>query len=357
MNGKGMHFRLLLAVPVGLIAAITVTDLILPDEVRLGPLLVVAPAITASFAVPMVTAITGVLAVAAQILLGVHDGSLHTQTTQAQVLALAVVSAIVVAFSALRERDQRQLVQIRTVAEAAQRALLRPLPAQAGPLRFASLYLAAAAEAQIGGDLYGASTDNSRTIIVIGDVRGKGLPAVSDAATLLGSFREIVRSHSDLPDLAARLDDSIRADHTSADQREFFVTALLIEMSHDAHTATMLSCGHPPPVLIGRDPAAIRQLTLDTYAPPLGLGDLAPRDYKSATFPFEPGDLLLVYTDGIIEARNPAGVFYPLHDRLPHLRADDPDTLVAALHADLLAYTRGGLDDDLALIAIQRLHN
>ncbi|MCX4649328.1 hypothetical protein [Streptomyces sp. NBC_01446] len=77
-----------------------------------------------------------------------------TLNHEMQILSLAIVTAVIAAFCYLRERRQRELAQVRSVSEAAQRVVLRPLPRRLGPLKVASVYLAAEAEARIGGDLF-----------------------------------------------------------------------------------------------------------------------------------------------------------------------------------------------------------
>ncbi|WPW27126.1 hypothetical protein P6B95_06745 [Streptomyces atratus] len=133
---------------------ITVVDLFVPEDIHLGPLLVIAPAITASFAGPLLTGAIGLLAVAAQTYIGLYFGLLSSRNVVVQIAALAGLSVLIVFFCVVRERRRRELDQVRSVAEAAQHVLLWPLPDRIGPLRIACLYLAAEDEAQIGGDLY-----------------------------------------------------------------------------------------------------------------------------------------------------------------------------------------------------------
>ncbi|WP_328885356.1 hypothetical protein [Streptomyces sp. NBC_00316] len=142
----------LLAIPLSLIVLITLVDLLSPQDIHLGPLLVIAPTITVSFAGPRLTAMTGMLAVAAQTLIGLREGALTSRNIVVQLVALALLSSLAVYFSLVRERRTGELKQVRTVSEAAQHVLMWPLPDRIGPLRAASLYLAAEDEAQIGGD-------------------------------------------------------------------------------------------------------------------------------------------------------------------------------------------------------------
>lgn len=73
------------------------------------------------------------------------------------------------------------------------------------------------------------------------------------------------------------------------------------------------------------------------------------------TFAFEPGDIALLYTDGVIEARDPNGTFYPLVERVAGKSGKGPDALLAHLCADLLHHAGGYLDDDAAMVAIERM--
>ncbi|MGW1255187.1 PP2C family protein-serine/threonine phosphatase [Streptomyces sp. NPDC002513] len=345
----------LIAVPLGLIAAIVVADVLTPPGVPLGPLLIVAPAITASFASPFLTGVIAVIAVAAMLGVGVGLHILTTESIGAQIVSLVVVSLIVTSFRYLRERHTRELEQVRRVSEAAQRVVLRPLPRRIGPLRVASAYLAAQEQAQIGGDLYAAVRTSAGTRVIIGDVMGKGLTAVGDAALLLGAFREAAHRTAALPELMAYLEHSVcwnLAEPTEPGQEgECFITAAIIDVPDALPHARMVSCGHPPPLLL-RD-HEVTALRASSPAPPLGLGELTAPEYRVDTFPLKPGDLLLLYTDGVVEARTPGGVYYPLAARAASWTHDSPVALVH-LRADLLAHVGGRLADDAAMVALQR---
>lgn len=280
----------LLVIPVVLILVITLVDIHSPPDVHLGPALVIAPAITASFAGPRLTGFIGVLALAAQVIIGVLHGGLATTNHVVQLVTIAVLSVLVVFLSAVRERRSRQLAQVRSVAEAAQHVLLWPLPDQIGPLQVACLYLAAEDEAQIGGDLYAATRTEHGTRVMIGDVRGKGLPAIGEAALLLGAFREAAHQHTTLPTLAAGLEQSVArylTDFEPEDEAgERFATTLLLEIPDEDPITRLISCGHPPPLLL-RPGEAVTVLVHP--APPLGLAALDRRTTPSMCSPSSPG--------------------------------------------------------------------
>ncbi|ASQ97723.1 PP2C family protein-serine/threonine phosphatase [Streptomyces sp. 11-1-2] len=357
IGGETRSSRALFAVPLVIIAAITVIDLQTPSTVHLGPFLIAAPAITASFAGAGGTAAIGALAVAAQVLIGVLQGGLTTANHQAQLVALIVISGLVTSFRYATDRHRRKLSQVRTVAVAAQEVLLRPLPERIGELRIASLYLAADEEAQIGGDLYAAVRTEGATRLVIGDVRGKGMAAIGDAAVLIGAFRGSAYRNLSLPGIVDHMDSAMSWNwhHTTGDERNFlesFVTAVVLDVYDDGPVAGMVNCGHPSPLLLHKGEVAT--LDVDDPAVPLGLQVLRELDYQVEMFRFEYGDFLVLHTDGVVEARDGSGAFYPLPERLAAWKGGSPQALVDYLHADLLRYTGGVVNDDAAIVVIAR---
>ncbi|MCD9195025.1 PP2C family protein-serine/threonine phosphatase [Streptomyces albireticuli] len=351
------HRPALLAVPFGLIVVIMVLDLVTGKDIQLGPLLVVAPAVAAMIGGVRLTALVGVLAVGAQILLGVLLGGVATANRQTQIVALFLVSLFVVAFRAVHERHERALDRVRSVADVAQKVLLRPLPDRVGALRIASVYVAAEAEAQIGGDLYAVAPGRYGTRFLIGDVRGKGLPAVGDAALLLGAFRAAAHRNPPLARLVAHLHNAVywnTVEPTGApDDGESFVTAAILEVPADEQLVRLISCGHPPPLLLRE--GKVTFLTAGDPALPLGVGgELAEGDYASETFAYRGGDVLLLYTDGVVEARDSHGAFYDLAGNVAAWNETDPPRLVRLIHESLLAHAGGSLDDDAAFVAVER---
>ncbi|WP_058043105.1 PP2C family protein-serine/threonine phosphatase [Streptomyces roseifaciens] len=357
--GRWWHTgRSLVAVPLGLIALVMFVDLLTPPDIHLGPLLVAAPAISAAIGGPVLTAVIGALAVTAQVVIGIFHGGLETPNHQAQIAALLLISVFLVLFRRAREQREQELSQARWVAEVAQRVLLRPVPTRLGPLRIASMYVAAEAEARIGGDLYAAARTVHGTRVMIGDVRGKGLPTIGDAASLLGAFRAAAHRNPPLPRLVAHLQNATYWDMAEpADDRttgEGFITAAVLDIPDDQPVLRLINCGHPPPLVLSD--GKVTTLTVADPALPLGLaGGLTEDDYESESFPYRAGDVLLLYTDGVIETRDAGGGFYPLADRVAAWQETDPDRLVQRLHRDLLAYAGGAMADDVAVMALERL--
>ncbi|MFA3843367.1 PP2C family protein-serine/threonine phosphatase [Streptomyces aureus] len=350
--------RRLVAIPLALIVVITVVDIHSPPDVHLGPFLVIAPALTAALAGPRLTALVGALAVATQVLIAVFHGGLTTPNHLSQITALTVLSALVVFVCHVRERRSRELNRARSVAETAQLVLLRPPRRRVGPLRVAWLYLAAEDETRIGGDLFAiARSDGPGTRVIIGDVRGKGLAAIGEASMVLGAFREGAHRYATLPELAAGLEASVCRNledvaDTENDPGEHFITALLLDIPDHGSQVEMVNLGHPPPLLLHDHQATV--LHARRPVPPLGMCELTAPRHLADPFTFEDGDTLLLYTDGVIEARSPEGDFFPLTERVASLPASGPETLIHRVHRDLLDHIGHEPGDDVALLAIER---
>ncbi len=334
-----------------LLVGAVVTDLLTGPGTTLSPVLAVAPvlvgATTRRARVPLATGAAA--AVVAGLLEDVNTGlpvSVHLASL-ITITAATLASTANVVLIAARERE---LLQVRTVAEAAQRALLRPPPDRIGPLRIAVRYVAAAAEARIGGDLYEVVDTPFGIRILLGDVQGHGLPAVETAADVLGAFRTAARTEPDLARLAEHLDSALTG-RGPAEGR--FVTAVLLGVDRGDNAALLVNCGHPHPLL--RRAGRVTELAPARHAPPLGLlGLLGDGHYTAEPVDPWPGDLLLLYTDGVSEARDGARVFYPLPARLAELPAGTPDDLLDALLTDLAGWVSPtGLADDAAALAVR----
>lgn len=239
-----------------------------------------------------------------------------------------------------REQSGR-LATVTRVAEAAQRAILAPPPVRLGPLVLAARYVSAAAEARVGGDLYEVVERPGAVRLLIGDVRGKGLAAVRTATIVLGEFRAAAADIAELGDVARQIDRRLRPYLSDED----FVTALIAEV-HDDGRFAVVSCGHPPALLISQ--GQIREIPVEQTLP-LGLG-AAP---TVTTGLLSARERLLLYTDGIMEARDPDGRFIDLMRTVAPL-TDGPigaglDNVLKALHDTVGSH----LNDDIALLVAE----
>jgi serine phosphatase RsbU (regulator of sigma subunit) len=324
----------------------------------LEPLLAVPPALAGIGATSMYRPLVyGGLSLLAAIIVGATASGATRWLPTATIVAVVAVTAVATAGTAISERKNQRLANVMSVAEAAQRAVLKPLPSRLGPLELGVVYLAAAADAQVGGDLYEVTTTPFGIRMIVGDVRGKGLGAVEVAADVLGMFREVAHEVHTLAELARRLDAGLSR---RWGEHEEFVTALLAEVEPKAGRLTIYSCGHPPPILLSRDGEGGRTVSIlevPAPAPPLGLLTLGDSSGAGRTLFFKPNDLLLLYTDGVSEARDRRRAFYPLDERLASLGRLDLDDqqpgLLELLRDDLLRYSGEPLKDDAALLLIR----
>jgi serine phosphatase RsbU (regulator of sigma subunit) len=284
-----------------------------------------------------------------------------TQQVFGNLLGLLVASvASVILSSAMRTRRQSKLDQVRRIAVAAQQVILRPVPARLGPVRAASLCLAAEREAQIGGDLYDAVQTPYGIRLIVGDVRGKGLKAMRAVAVALGAFREVVHYEDDLVEVmnrcAAALQREVAA-HGAYDEEvlmEGFTTALIAQVPAEEPVVHLLNRGHPPPLVLRQ--GKVQALMPTCPLPPFGLEDLMTGPpAKPESYPFLPGDRLLLYTDGVIEARDHDNDFFPLPETMERTHADTPHEFLEQLHQQLIQHTGGRLTDDVAMILLDRL--
>ncbi|MEV6578630.1 PP2C family protein-serine/threonine phosphatase [Streptomyces sp. NPDC051582] len=337
--------------PVILMVVIASLAYATPPEMAFSRLLPAAPALAAAMWPVLPTVLLGTVCLLLMIGLSLVFPDLGTWWTAAGIIAVTVAAAY---GSHARLQRERTLFQVRLVADAAQQVVLSPLPRRFGNIEIESLYLAAAAEARIGGDFYEVVETPYGIRMLIGDVRGKGLPAVGEAAAIVNAFREAAHGGSDLVDIARRLDASstrYNSSFPSDGPMERFATALLVEIPHEGGRIDVLNCGHPPPLLLNR--GELRILESASPSPLLSLAELIGDHYSVDTFDFAPGDLLLLYTDGIAEAHVRDGEFFPLAAWLGRQPPLAPREVLTALHRDLLRHSKGRLDDDVAALAVR----
>jgi hypothetical protein len=366
-----------LAAALVLVGLLLLIDVASGPQIRIGGLMVAVPALSAVFLGPGQVLLVTVASTGCVVVAAAANHTIDSENFPVVMATVVLISAGSVAASAVRQRREQQLAQARWVATVTQRVLLRPLPGRLGPLTLASTYMAAEEEAAIGGDLYAsASLDAGDARLIVGDVQGKGLGAVEVAGFLLTAFRRASRRRISLRDLPSYLDRGLREDLADLDEveehatheviggraaprsgptlLEGFVTAVMVDVTAAGDTIRVANCGHPPPLLLHQN----KVLHLDPVVPalPLGLGDLGPEIHCVDRYDLDVGDILLLYTDGVIESRNAEGAFYPLADRLTDWEGDSPDELLRHIRADLRRHAGARLGDDVAMVAAQRWH-
>jgi hypothetical protein len=336
-------------VSVLLLSGLVLVDLALPTGRTVLPLLVAVPATAMLDPVrPCRALVAGGLTFAVAVPLGLLHWSTHPVVTVAALLGIAYTTTMMWLACRRQQASDNTQADLRAVVETMQRALLRPVPRRLGPVSIQVRYIAATAQAQVGGDLYDALGTPYGVRLIVGDAMGKGPAAVEKAADVLGAFRELALHEQALAGVALRLDAFLAA--RGGDEE--FVTALLVEIPAGGGRAELISCGHPPALLLSG--GGVSYVDAICPAPPLGLMAMAMADGGCApiTLTFGPGDRLLLYTDGVSEARDAAGGFFPLIERVERSYGRDARALVDALENDLRAHVGGRLDDDVAMLLV-----
>jgi hypothetical protein len=347
--------------PLLLLVAVAVADANTGGEFRMISWIVLVPGIAAALCGVWVTAGFALLSVLTYFL--VDSAWPHQyQSGLPDFILVAVGGLLATAACVLRLRGERRMLHMRDVADTTRRVVLRPLPPGWGGLDHAGVYLAADAEARVGGDFYDIQPGPHGTRVLVGDVQGKGLGAVETAAALLGAFREAGYHEPSLATVAERLEVRLtrHRELTVALGRadgDRFATAVLLGFPEDAPDAVdAVVFGHEPPLAVG--PEGVRQLPV-TGGLPLGMVELGAGPPPVCRLRLAPDETLLVVTDGVTEARDRAGCFYRHAEEVARAVAADPRAiapgrLVALVRDGTLRHCGGRLGDDTTVFAVRR---
>jgi serine phosphatase RsbU (regulator of sigma subunit) len=214
-----------------------------------------------------------------------------------------------------------------------------------------------------GGDIAAVVETPDLVRVLIGDVMGHGPKAGETAVVMRRAFRQFAVNELEPPQVIAGRLDRLVAGIDEREDRDGFVTAQLIDVPRgDAAGAEprMVNCGHPPPLLLRDGRAAF--LDAIAPAPPLGLLELAGGARpQPSPLGVRGGDTLLLYTDGVTDARSDVGATYPLAERAATVDreltrypgAAQGAALIEALKTGLLAHSGGKLRDDATLMCLQ----
>lgn len=255
----------------------------------------------------------------------------------------AVTGAAIALIEASRERAVEAGARDRRIAAVLQRSLLPgTLPCTPG-VELAARYVPAAEEADVGGDLYDVlALPRGCIAITIGDVAGKGLPA----AAMVGRTRSALRAYALDDPAPARVLDRLNRLMVSDPTPARMTTLLYAVLDTVSETLTWSSAGHLPPLVVPAEGEA-RYLE-GAGGMPLGVMPLA--RYGEDSVRLEPGDRLLLFTDGLVERRAE-----PLDDGLTALARrleESPGVCVDALIAAALDGVPSAQRDDVAVLAV-----
>lgn len=229
-----------------------------------------------------------------------------------------------------------------------QRALVPPTPRDIEGYVSASAYIPAFAGQEIGGDFYDMFTTETGLIgILIGDVSGKGI----EAASLAVSARNTVRAFAyDSPSPADVLEHANTLLATQQVDVMQFVTSFLVVLNPETGDICYSGAGHPPAIIF-RSNGEVEILMAKNV--PLGVLDRA--DYKEFSSVLKPGDKLVLYTDGISEARHETELFGTegIERVLAKYGDKKPDELVKRILDATNKWSHGKLRDDTAIVIVE----
>jgi sigma-B regulation protein RsbU (phosphoserine phosphatase) len=269
-------------------------------------------------------------------------------------LGLASQAGVALERARLYERESRrlQLEQELDVARRIQKSLLPSAPPVVPGWAFAATYEAAR---QVGGDFYDfldQSMDEGRLGLVIADVTGKGVPA----ALMMAHSRAVLRAES--MSGASPLDVLRNSNRSFMQERQsrLFLSAFFGEIELGSGRLTYASAGHDAPLLISADGGSVRELD----APGVVLGAFADDGLESRSVTLVHGDTVIMYTDGVTEARDPGRHLYG-EERFQESAAvavasgGSAQTVLGAVLDDVASFTAGAEQaDDLTMVVFQR---
>ena len=202
--------------------------------------------------------------------------------------ALSIENARLVRAVIEKQRLDKEL----QVASEIQRLLIPQEIPQQKFLEIAAAYMPCK---QIGGDFYDfIQLDDHRFVFIVADVSGKGIPGAMVVSNMQATLRAYLEYSADLISIVTRLNEAIIRQTTS----DRYITFFIALYDHSNTSLTYINAGHNPPLLITKD----GQMT-ELRKGGVFIG-YVPWEYESQTLPFNPGDLLLLYTDGVVEAMN-----------------------------------------------------
>jgi serine phosphatase RsbU (regulator of sigma subunit) len=276
--------------------------------------------------------------------LGIYSFRPGEPLTEETIDAATAIAAQV----ALAIDNARLYQQQKQFADTMQRSLLpRSRPVVAG-LEVGEAY-EPAARVDVGGDVYDfLALEDGRLAVVLGDVTGHGVDATADMAMAKFVFRSLAREHTEPADFLAAANEVICSEIAPGK----FISMSYVVVDGERGTIAGASAGHPSPRIVLADGSL---WTLEAHGLVLGID--GGQEYTESRTELPPGASLVLYTDGVVEARR-TGELYG-DERLDALLVERRDlparALAAAVAADAREYAGGDLSDDLAVVVIRRI--
>ena len=273
-------------------------------------------------------------------ILSMQPGSPVTQDTIDQATAIAGQAALAIDNARLYQQQKQ-------FSDTMQRSLLpRSVPELQG-LELGDAY-ESSAHVEVGGDVYDfMELGDGRLAVALGDVTGHGIEAAADMAMAKFTFRSLAREHPEPADFLQSANEVIVGEIAPGK----FITLVYLLIDGRKGEVSAAGAGHPPPRIVGADGSVT-----GLEARGLVLGIESNQEYEEVRASLEHGSAVVLYTDGVIEARRDGELYGEARlDRLLGERRDLPaGELAQCVLDDCRAFARGELADDCAVVVVKR---
>ena len=201
---------------------------------------------------------------------------------------------------------------------------------------------------EVGGDVYDyLALPDGRLAVVLGDVTGHGIEATADMAMAKFVFRSLAREHPEPAEFLASANEVAVGEIAPAK----FITMVYVTVDVGRGEVACACAGHPPPRIVDAD-GRVRELAVGGLA----LGIEPSQVYEEVREPLPPGASVVLFTDGVVEARRDGDLYGVgrLDEALSRSVGLSPEELAREVLSDCRSFAGGDLADDCAVVVIRR---
>jgi serine phosphatase RsbU (regulator of sigma subunit) len=273
-------------------------------------------------------------------IISMRPGAPVTQETIDEAVRIAGQAALAIDNARLYQQQKQ-------FADMMQRSLLPQSVPELQGLELGAAY-ESSARVEVGGDVYDfMELPDGRLAVALGDVTGHGIEAAADMAMAKFVFRSLAREHAEPGDFLQSANDVVVGEIASGK----FITMVYVVIDPRTGDVRVAGAGHPAPRIVAEG----RVTALDAHG--LVLGVELGQTYEDVRGTLSKGDAVVLYTDGVIEARRAGELYGP--DRLDRFLTEraalPPAKLAQAVLDDCRAFARGELADDCAVVVVRRV--
>jgi serine phosphatase RsbU (regulator of sigma subunit) len=273
-------------------------------------------------------------------IVSMRPGAPVTQQTVDRAVGIAGQAALAIDNARLYQHQKQ-------FADTMQRSLLPQSVPELQGLELGAAY-ESSARVEVGGDVYDfMELPDGRLAVALGDVTGHGIEAAADMAMAKFVFRSLAREHAEPSDFLQSANDVVVGEIAPGK----FITMVYVVIDPRTGDVRVAGAGHPAPRIVAEG----RVTALDAHG--LVLGVELGQTYEDVRGTLSKGDAVVLYTDGVIEARRAGELYGP--DRLDRILTEraalPPAELAQAVLDDCRAFARGELADDCAVVVVRRV--